>query len=135
MNFQNKMEFIQTPKIIPCQTQEPRNLVKGEKSQANNDLPVQWHCKLVACSGLLKGITNLGCKSVKDALLCPKRRAPRRPDKMGCCQSFNLDAGYDLHRCAQRFKFVMRVIGVHFRRCVAGKQLPDFLGDALVRHG
>jgi hypothetical protein len=47
----------------------------------------------------------------------------------GGAQSFSLDAKRRqfLNRRAQRLNLVMRVMLVHFRRCVAGELLPDFL--------
>ena len=44
------------------------------------------------------------------------------------------DARNDCDCCAEWFKLVMRVNLVRFRRCVAGKFLPDFLRNTSVRH-
>jgi len=38
------------------------------------------------------------------------------------------------NRAAKRLDFVMRVVRVHFRRCVAGKLLSDFDRHSGVRH-
>ena len=38
------------------------------------------------------------------------------------------------NRAAKRLDFVMRVVRVHFRRCMTGKLLSDFYGHSGVRH-